>query len=489
MRVRYHVAILSPTADMVLVERQGDLWMLPTVAAEDRVRGADVVGGCLSTLGLTARLRWMEPVAFDASSSELQTLTVVDAVHLDCSGPMAPAPIGELNPRQAILEPQALALACCREVLGGDARGNVLPDGQEDRRDFRHAKTWRDLEHWLTHHLAAAGRRCTGAMRQYKVLPTDCVLTIPTATGTVHFKGHAGSPFVEADLGQYLAARWPKHFAETIAYDRERGWLMTARAPGSSLTKGMTLEAAMQVVETLVFLQADACAHIDAIVRLGCPRLDLDRLLREMVNLLDRATDHPHVPLTREMREALTFRTEVAAILADAVSVLTSSAPPSTWLHTDLADSNIFVDRGRVTFIDLAGPFAAPAPIALYSFLHYLPQYVDPQRLAGESWIRRLKQHYADAWSARGWDGAAETFRAAKVVAYAMRTQKGVESNGGEWGRPVRAGNEALGAFVRVRSAARLCQAVMAAQTAQTAQTIRTARTAPTARRAAVSAG
>ena len=147
--------------------------------------------------------------------------------------------------------------------------------------------------------------------------------------------------------------------------------------------------------------------------------------------------------------------------------MLETSAPPWTWLHTDLADSNIFLDRGRVTFIDLARPFAGPAPIALYSFLHYLPQYVDPRRLIGEAWISRLKRRYADVWSANGWHGASDSFRAAKIVTYAMRAMKAVESNGGEWGRAVRAGNEALGAFVRVRAAARLCQAIVAARTAR----------------------
>ena len=163
MRVRYHVAILNAAADTMLVERQEDLWMLPTAAAEDRVRGADIVDGCLASLGVTGRLRWMEPVAFDARSSELQTLAVVDTVvdgvgdaiqdpHSVAAAPLQPALIECLHPRQAILEPQAHALACYREAFDGDSR-NI----QRHCADFRHAETWTALDDWLTQSLATAG--------------------------------------------------------------------------------------------------------------------------------------------------------------------------------------------------------------------------------------------------------------------------------------------------------------------------------------------
>ena len=39
----------------------------------------------------------------------------------------------------------------------------------------------------------------------------------------------------------------------------------------------MTLRKGLAVVETLAAMQAEACAHDDELVRLGCPRLDLDR--------------------------------------------------------------------------------------------------------------------------------------------------------------------------------------------------------------------
>src|SRR5262249_53150309 len=131
--------------------------------------------------------------------------------------------------------------------------------------------------------------------------------------------------------------------------------------------------------------------------------------------------------LTDEMREALAHRDWVRDAIFAAVETLESLQPPLAWLHTDLACSNLFVEQDGVRFIDFGAPAIGPAPLALYTFLHHLPSYVPRERLVAEAWPAQLKTQYARVWSSRGWDGAQDTFRAAKVMTYAMRTARFVE--------------------------------------------------------------
>ncbi len=453
------------------------MWLLPSMADENTVRGTDVVRPGLAAIGVSGRIRWMESLAFQRDATELQMLAVVDAASRCVPAAFSAAPLDDVKPGCAVLAVQADALTIYRNAVDSDG-------------SYRNARTWQALDEWLADTLAASGLRRTGADRQYKALAGDSVMTIVTTGLTLHFKGCARSPFVEAELGQYLAERWPAHIAPTLAYDRRHGWWLTQQAPGHSLTKSMTLRKGLAVVETLAAMQAEACAHDDELVRLGCPRLDLDRVVRRALALLADASAHArsqdNLPdhLSRDMRDALARADHVAAMLAEAARSLHAPRPPITWLHTDLADSNIFVDdadgRPRVTFIDLASPFVGPAPIALYSFLHYLPRYVDRDRLIGDGWTSALKARYAQVWAANGWRHAEESFHSAKLIAYAMKTLKGLESpltRGVRDAGSVRAaagaidargvdehGAEALRQYVGVRSAARLCQAVLTAR-------------------------
>jgi len=475
VRVRYHVIVVMPSSSAILVDRQESMWLLPCMADENTVRGADVVRRGLAAIGVSGRIRWMEAIAFQRAAAELQMLAVVDAAG-PCTAPefTAVAP-EEIKPGSAVLPVQATALTVYRRAVGDDT--------SDHGPSYRNARMWWALDTWLADTLDAAGLRRTGVDRQYKALASDTVLTLATTGGPIHFKGCARSPFVEAELGQYLAERWPSHVAPTLAYDRRHGWWLTHHAPGYGLTHNMTLRKGLAVVETLALMQADACAHVDELAGLGCPRLDLDRVVRNALTLLADASTHaslhdnPPDHLTHDMRDALARADRVAAALTEAAARLHALQPPITWLHTDLADSNIFVDAGadgraRVTFIDLASPFIGPASIALYSFLHYLPRYVDRDRLIGEGWTTALKARYAHVWAARGWRQTEDSFRSAKLIAYAMKTLKGLES---PLTRGVSDANgaDALRQYVGVRSAARLCQAVLSARDASDQRTPR----------------
>jgi hypothetical protein len=475
VRARYHVVVLDPSGSAILLDRHASMWMLPTASDEDTIRGTDVIGRCLSACGVTGRIRWTESIGFEAAAAELQLLAVVDAAQASrcltqasgCLTPaLTPVPLAGINLHLAIIPAQAQALRVYR-----DTRESA---SDRDDSDYRTSGMWQALDTWLAATLKNAGSE----RRQYKAQVDDCVMAIPTPTGAVYFKGHAGSAFVEADLSHCLARYWPSHIASTIAYDSDRGWWLTAGAPGAGLTTGMTLRKALAVIDTLASMQADACKHVNDLRRIGCPDLDVDDIVRRLSTLLDTAWrhhrdapvpgNHSALALPREMRHALEQRAQVSDALAAAAATLHRLQPPLTWLHTDLADSNIFVDdeSDRVTFIDLANPFVGPAPIALYSFLHHLPRYVDRARLIEEDWTGELKRRYARIWSGRGWPHAGESFLAAKLMMYAMKTLKGLDSALARHAN-TRDGGDLLRRYMEERAAAILCQGVLAAVAAR----------------------
>ena len=72
MRVRYHVIVVMPSSSAILIDRQESMWLLPCMADENTVRGADVVRRGLAAIGVSGRIRWMEAIAFQADAAELE---------------------------------------------------------------------------------------------------------------------------------------------------------------------------------------------------------------------------------------------------------------------------------------------------------------------------------------------------------------------------------------------------------------------------------
>lgn len=432
MRTRYHLVLFDRAPDTILLEKQGTLWLIPSIVANEEDRGAHVIQRCLDDLEMKGRTRWMEFVSYESGRDELQMLAVVDLDGHGSADPFVPVPLSDVDVRHAMLEPQGEVVGMCRTAALADTV------------DFRSASVWNELDGWITDAVRRCGGRREGRGRQHGAFRGECVMEIPTDVGTMYFKGICGGPFIEADVGQYLSTFWPARIPRTLAYDRERCWWLTRQAAGRQLLDVITLDNAHAVVETLATLQADSCRHQSDLRRIGCPTLDLHALRDFAVALL---------------RGTVAHRAWIIETIVDACAALERLSPPTTWLHTDLAGTNIFIEGSAVTFIDFGSPALGPAPIALYTFLHHLPTYVPRERLVQDGWAATLKERYVRAWSRCGWNVTEQIFRAAKVMTYVMRTERllrGVSTS------RIRCRQRALQEIMRERAAMRLADAIWA---------------------------
>jgi hypothetical protein len=245
---------------------------------------------------------------------------------------------------------------------------------------------------------SVVGSGSVGALKLVKERPWATVLQAVTPAGLVYFKACRPVQAFEPRLSADLFERWPDRVAEVLAFDAERGWLLTADAGDPVEALGNEPELWLRILPGYAELQRAEAEHAASHLTNGVPDLRLATLPGRFESLLGR--DLPLEP--EELRRLRGFSGRFESLCAD----LAASGPRDTIQHDDLHARSVFIRGDRMRILDwgdasIAHPFAS----LVVTF-----QFLEEQNglLPGDPWYARLRDAYLEPWG-----GGATTMEAA----------------------------------------------------------------------------
>ena len=213
---------------------------------------------------------------------------------------------------------------------------------------------WRqEAGDWIVAELDRAGRHVTGEIEQRRVRPWATQLVVPTDQGLVWFKANCPSAAFEPAVHQRLAQLEPHEVESPLAFDPDRGWMMTA---DRGLTLGDSHDATLQDWQDLVAraarLQRQLVEAGDVLVADGLPDCSPATVPARYRGLVEQLAsldpDHPS-HLTADEAQSLRSRSRV---VDEAVEALLEAPLPSSLQHGDLHPRNVFATRDGLRFFD-----------------------------------------------------------------------------------------------------------------------------------------
>lgn len=194
-----------------------------------------------------------------------------------------------------------------------------------------------------------------GEIEQTHVAHWSTVLRVPTTEGILWFKAMAPENAFEAGLTAKLAQLRPGRVPDLVAFDGERGWLLT-RDHGTRLRTLIESVDDLYHWETLLpqyaELQIAVAPHADELLALGVRDQRLAGIEAHLRQLLDDREflliDQPDGLTSGEYRQMR----ETVPHVADLCRRLATYDIPETIQHDDFNDGNVFVRDGRYVFVD-----------------------------------------------------------------------------------------------------------------------------------------
>lgn len=198
---------------------------------------------------------------------------------------------------------------------------------------------WRaEASGWVVDRLNEAGLDVTGPFEQTRIRPWSTQARISTTHGTFWFKANHPAMGFEPALHALWAKIAPADVDAPIAFDADRGWLLTRdrgptiadRVPpvgGEDDREGLWCLIVRRAAE----LQMLSLGHRDAMLDVGLPDCSPGRVLDHFDHLLEAVA--PDVAQRLRAR-----RNDVA----EACALLDSSPIASSWQHGDLHPNNVF---------------------------------------------------------------------------------------------------------------------------------------------------
>lgn len=170
-----------------------------------------------------------------------------------------------------------------------------------------------------------------------------------------------------------LARQFPRHIPEVIAFDAERGWLLSAEHGGSKLTYDSPDEDQLELIKTYAGLQAEAVKSPDLLSALPKPdSAALPRLLLEFLRPRESQADDTAGPVGVDYfigrRDAAAYHRSFARRSAMLERHLVpASLLPATVNHGDMRPPNAAMLSGRTCVIlDWDDAMVGPAGMSLH---------------------------------------------------------------------------------------------------------------------------
>jgi hypothetical protein len=226
----------------------------------------------------------------------------------------------------------------------------------------------RTLRQWLAARIRDEAQRglSPGTIRWRRQSRGDAVGAYLTTAGYVFVKAGQHRVDDEAMIAHHIDALIPGCTPDTLALDRDRYVWVTAEVRGEALHRPTaTPETLRTVTGGIAALQQAASGHRALMDHLAARPLT-GETLRSLVPFIDKIASREAIDLD----DVPPYRPDlVADYIAEWSDRLGELALPVTWLHSDLAFSNVLMNRDRWHLVDLEYGYAGPGVLALWPLL------------------------------------------------------------------------------------------------------------------------
>lgn len=333
-----------PTQSQVLVERNGNGWRLPALSTVDKSASlAEIESAVWQSFGLRVQ------ILQEAARQEIATSHQIVITYLVEN-----------------LSEHWLPTATLRWI-GGDALGEFefvdaaqqiatletlteLADHQLPSTRAASARPdWRRrAEAWIHSELAQLERPPTGPIRLVKNWLLSCLLSVPTAQGTIYFKATHGSSLMvnEAAMSRSLAAHYPYAVPMPLAVHPEISWMLLEDF-GKEVGWDAPVSVRMDALRSFARLQRASATDVETLLALGCIDRGLERLAEQIDPLV--YDDEMLAYLAPDQQQKLHAGADrLKAMCAE----LASYHVPPTLVHGDLHMSNVARPAEDYLFFD-----------------------------------------------------------------------------------------------------------------------------------------
>jgi hypothetical protein len=251
---------------------------------------------------------------------------------------------------------------------------------------------------WATSQLRQAGLRPGGSAEQLRSWQRAAILRLPTAEGAAYLKAVPPVFNHEPALTAALAAAHPGRFAEPIALDPDRGWLLMHELPGTTLDllrDDHDLPYWEQALATFAEVQIASTRRLPELRALGLPTRPLASLATRLAPLLaDPAATLPGRPAglsPTEREQLLAFATRLDLLSAE----LAAYALPESLEHGDFWAGQVVVGPQGCGFLDWSDSSLAHPFFSLLLFLVEIEDFFPHEPGVRE----RLRDAYLEPWA------------------------------------------------------------------------------------------
>jgi hypothetical protein len=394
LRYEYHVAVAHPREPRLLLLPSEGGWRLPEFGNAERRFWQDVDHvnrGLREHFGLGATT--LRCIAIDYSRDEELLSRVYAAAPRD---PAWSPPAGARWAGRDELGALPLAVERHRPILDDwFAWYGGAPPPQ--RAPWYMPGWFDDSAAWAAGQLRRAGLPPAGPAEQLRSWQRSAIFRIPTPAGPAYFKAVPPIFGHEPALTAALAAAHPGRFAEPVAVDPGRGWLLMRALRGPTLDQlpgeVEIWEAALAAFAEVQLASAGRLAELRA---LGVPERPLaaltdglDRLLAEMAVAAPESPDG----LTREDRALLRA---LDPWLRERAAELAAHGLPLTLEHGDFWPGQVVATGDGFGFLDWSDSSLAHPFFSLLLFLEELDDFFPRAPAVRE----RLRDAYLAPWAA-----------------------------------------------------------------------------------------
>jgi aminoglycoside phosphotransferase (APT) family kinase protein len=229
---------------------------------------------------------------------------------------------------------------------------------------------WLDeAEAWIDESLRARGAARIGRVEQVKAgWAGSCVLRVPVAGGTFHFKaGRAEAPS-ESQIVTRLATAWPTAMPEVVAADHDQGWMLMTSSHGRPLAEA-TIDDAAEAAGLMGRIALTTVDEIDDWRSIGCRHItvtDTVDVFQRLIEAID-AADGPG--RDDGLGELVALLPRVRHLAAD----VASHRIPDCLVHVDFRSGNVIVGATGPVIFDWSDAMIGHPFFNLQRFLDYMP--------------------------------------------------------------------------------------------------------------------
>jgi hypothetical protein len=238
-------------------------------------------------------------------------------------------------------------------------------------------------EEWIREHVEPVG-----AIETTHDRPWAAVMRVPVAGAVIWFKACARVQAFEPRLTADLFSRWPDRVTEVLAVDEARGWLLLGDAGIAIGKRGNPPEAWLEALPRYAELQKGETACAREHVGHGVPDLRMAALPAGYERLLASELPIASDEINRLRHFAPRF-TKLCGVLAD-LGIQESVQ------HDDLHMGNLYMDGGKVRFVDWGDSSIAHPFFSLVVTFRFLEEFnhLSPD----DPWFSRLRDAYLEPW-------------------------------------------------------------------------------------------